>query len=215
MLFIQAAAKCTWRVLTEASGALGVLISLAGTLAESLGLKTGMPNWVWIAIGSALLFITACKIEMELMREREKNRNPQPTIRLEDVVKRIRGKDDIFGPENSESSEVLKVLTLIRENAANGSLIIFGSQEARYVKPEHQGMAISRMAIPKVFWETNAFDYIAFTTNRDGITKPTRKPDDRSDEYEYIWLDIQQVDAIWPKPKKRIEWQNPLRFREG
>jgi hypothetical protein len=68
MLLIQAAMKCAWRVLSEASGAVGVLISLAATFAEAMGWKPPVgPNWMWIAIGAALLFVTACKIELELM----------------------------------------------------------------------------------------------------------------------------------------------------
>lgn len=206
----RAVFSCIWRVLSSASGGLGFLISAIGTLLQSADKAIVFPGWAFLAVGALLLFITAIQIEWELLQEKEKRRKPAPTMSLEAVVKRIRGKEDIFGPENSESAEVLRALTLIRERAANGSLTIFGSREARYVRPEHHATAISRMPIPKEFWLDNTIDYIAFTTNRDGITKMVGKPNDRSNEYEYLWLDKHEVDTIWPPPRRTIRWRAPI-----
>jgi hypothetical protein len=194
------------------------ITTLAGAASTAIGGTqhyfgvTTIPTWIWWLAAIVLMLATAVQVQWELMREKDTNRKPQPNMRLEDVVKRIRGKDDIFGPENSESGEVFKALTLIREHGAIGSLMIFGSKEIRYIKPEHHDLAVSRLPIPKEFWEANGFDYIAFLGNRHGITKPTQRPDDRSNEYEYIWLDKDQVDNVWP-PIKSIEWRSPISFK--
>jgi hypothetical protein len=174
---------------------------------------SSVPAWIWWFSAIVILFVSAILLEMSLQKEKEKTRKPQPTIKLEDVVKRIRGKEDIFGQNNSESQEVLRALTLIREKAYNGALTIFGSKEVRYVKPEQHHVATSRLVIPREFWEKYQLDYIAFASNRDGITKPIGRPDDRSIEYEYIWLDRHQVDEIWPPSRKSIDWKNPIRFK--
>jgi hypothetical protein len=197
------------------SSAVAILLGVLKNMGFEVPLISAVPAWVWWLGAIVILFVSAVFLEMSLQKEKDKNRAPRPNMKLEDVVKRIRGKDDIFGPENSESAQVLQALTLIRESAHNGALTIFGSKEVRYVKPEHHEFAISRMAIPPEFWKTYTFDYIAFTSNRDGITKPIGRPDDRSMEYEYIWLDRDQVDSLWPPPRKRIEWQNPIRFKQS
>jgi hypothetical protein len=216
MLFIQAATKCAWRVLTEASGALGVLISGAGSLAEALGLKAGMPNWVWIAIGAALLFITACKIELELMRERESRRKPEPNMTLEEVVKRIRGKDDIFGPESSESMEVKRAFTWIEERAKTGAITVFAVKGISYFPDKGNADAyVRRFPVPANEWETHVIDYLAFLDDPKGRITPYSPTEEAKvgSGYAYVWFDRGEINSIWPAPKRKMRWRWPLSFK--
>jgi hypothetical protein len=181
---LKAFSTCAALVLRSWSGITGATTALVGAL-KNVGLEAiPIPAWAWWLAAIILLFYTAVRLQMSLLEEQAKNRNPEPSMRLEDAVKRIRGKDDVFGANDSEDRdrEVMRALTLIRERASSGSLAIFGSKEVRFYKPADREIALSRMPIPKGFWEAYELDCAAFKTNRDGITKPTAKPDDRSTE---------------------------------
>jgi hypothetical protein len=203
--------RCVFLVGTQITTLAGGASTIIGAAQQYWGVQMP-PPWVWWLIAIVLIFVTAVRVQWRLLEEQDKNRNPEPDMRLEDAVKRIRGKDDIFGAEYSESTEVLKALNLIRERGANGSLAIFGSKEVRFVKPEHLSL-IPRLPIPKEYWEDNGLDYIAFTTNRHGISRPIGRTDDRTNEYEYIWLDHRQVDSAWPTRRKKLELRNPIRLK--
>jgi hypothetical protein len=215
MLFIQAASKCVWRVLTEASGALGVMISGAATLAEALGRKAGMPNWVWIAIGAALLFITACKIELELMQERESRRKPKPDMPLREAVERIRGKEHVLG--DGETIEIVRAFTRIKERALTGEITVFGAHGIQYL-PEGGDVdaVLPRLPIPGDSWNNCSLSLLPF------MQQPSCgriENDDSNDRphgsgYGYIWLDRKQVESIWPLQGRKLTWRNPLKLEK-
>jgi hypothetical protein len=214
MGMFRAALSCVYRVLTMGSGALGLVISLTGTILQSVDKSIVFPGWIILALGALLLFITAIRIEWELMQEKEKNRKPRPDMKLEDVVKRIRGKEDIFGPENAESTQVLDALSRIRESGANGAVTIFGVKGLQYLPNSSSVIAdaiVVRLVIPAVFWEKNAISYLGFVKDRIGVTEDTTTTNQGfGTGYGYLWFDSMQVDSIWPPARVRIAWKNPF-----
>jgi hypothetical protein len=207
---------CIKRVIGTLTGFGGTVSSIIGALSEWLKQPIAVPGWAWIVLGSALLFATACRIEWELLQEKDKNRKSEPDMTFEQVIERIRGKKDIFGPENSESLEVSKAFRSIEERAASGALVIFGSKGIRSLdglQRDTVGAMLKRLPIPADFWSSNSFDYLSFIEDRSGATTDTTQRDQKfGSGYGNIWLDSKQVNSIWPEPRKRIAWSNPIRF---
>jgi hypothetical protein len=196
------------RVVRTASGSFGVLSSIIGTLSQWLGRPLAIPGWAWISIGAFLFFATACRVEWELIKEKEKNRKPQPTKQLEGVVKQIIGKDDIFGPDNAESMQVLQALEAIREKALHGLIDVFGcdSREWRATKPAQWDMLV-RHRIPADHWRDNRIDYLEFANDRFGEVRDL--PNKTGPTHIMLWFDQTQVDSNWPR---KTDWKDIFRF---
>ena len=211
----RAIVACIRRVISSTSGAFGTGTSVMGAISEWTGQPVAVSGWVWLTLGAVLLFVTACRIEWELMQEKDKKRKPQANMNLEDVVKRIRGTDDIFGPNSSESAEVFKALKSLVEHGATGSLTIFGCKDVKCAPANYVDMAMPpRLPIPAEFWRTNSFDYTAFTGDRIGITRDGTSNDNAiGSGFGYIWFDRAQIDSIWPRPRSKINLRNPFRFK--
>jgi hypothetical protein len=205
---------CCFLVGTRLTTIAGGASTLIGAAQQYLGVS-GLPAWFWWALAILLMLATAVRVQWELLQEQDRNRKPEPNMSLEDVVKRIRGKEDVFGPEHSESMEVLRAFKLLTERGATGAITIFGSKGVRYVKPEFTDVALTRLPIPAEFWQTNTFDYSAFLDDRSGVTRNETKPHELGSGYGYIWFDRQQINAIWPPRRRTLDWKNPFRFREN
>jgi hypothetical protein len=141
-------------------------------------------------------------------------RQPEPTMRLEDVVKRIRGTDDVFGPDNSESMKVLQALEAIREKALHGTIAVFGClyREWRATKPEHWPILV-RHPIPPGHWTDHGISYIEFTTDRMGEVRDLANKEAAT--YIMLWFDAHEIDSVWPRARRRIDWANPIRWKDG
>lgn len=177
---------CAFRVTSQWTTIVGGVFTMIGTVQQYSDIAR-VPVLIWWLAAIIALLATAFRIQWQLLDEQDKNRKPQPNMKLEDAVKRIRRKGDIFGPNNSESAEVMRALTLLREHGSTGELTIFGSKEVRFVKPEHYDVAITRLPIPTEFWQTHDFDYIAFTDDQNGMTRDSTKAQGESRiEYSYI-----------------------------
>src|SRR5262249_34517119 len=144
----RAIIACIKRVISTVSGAAGTASSIVGAISEWIGHAIAVPGWAWLIFCASLLFATACRIEWELMQEKDKNRKPRPDMPLKAVITRIRGKEDIFGFEKSESMEVFRALTRIREHAVTGQLTIFGVRGFKYLPSNFSDAAVTRLPIP-------------------------------------------------------------------
>jgi len=132
---------------------------------------------------------------------------PTATMKFIDVLIRIRGKVDIFGPESSESRDVLATFTLIREKAINDEIVVFGRKEWRMTRAEDLEILAPRIPIPIKHWEDHVIDYTVFANDRLAITENNKTIQDTKDTYGDLWFDKNQVDTIWPAPKQTIkEW---------
>jgi hypothetical protein len=204
MLFIQAATKCIWRVASEASGAFGILFTVAGSAAEALGWKAVMPNGGWIAIGAGLLFITACKIEKELMDERNRNSKPVPSVSLQTLVTRLAGGEDRH--EEGINRKTLEALKAIRQEGRLGRLAIFGRTDAVEGHEDHYPLG----PVNGDYWETAQISYLDYIQNPKCKTEAAKNPKP-STYFSDLHFDKFQIEAIWPSPKpRRFTFRNPI-----
>jgi len=206
MLSLQVVIKCAWRVLSEYSGALGALISLAGILLEAFGLKAGTtPNWAIIAIGAALFFVTACKIELELVRERDKNRSPTPSVSLDALTKRLAGEGSPLHVPGLPQ-KIWDAHSAIRQEGRLGRLSIFGRPDAVAGNLDHTPLA----PIPADFWEFAQIDYMEYLQDPRCKTEAAKHPGPRT-HFSDLHFDAHQIDAIWPaKKRRRFRLQSPI-----
>ena len=195
--------NCVKRVAATYEGAGGIFSAVFGSLAEFFGARPGLPGWAWLALGALLLFFTACRIEWELLKEKETGKKAEPNMRLEEAVKRIRGKEDIFGPDNSESASVLEALETLREKLLHEHIEAFGCrhEEWRAAHSDLRGMLV-RHKIAAHHWEDHNLDYLTFTEDRAGLVVPIHKPLGEATHYQ-IWFDADQIDRVWPAPRKK------------
>jgi hypothetical protein len=193
------------------------VIALIGSALQSFDKTFVVPGWAILAVGTLLLFIAACQIESELIQEKAKNRKPLPDMPLEAAVKRICGKEDVFGPDDNPT-EVLQALKSLAERAAAGAITIFGVKGIQYLPSgprETVDAVVKRPPIDAKFWETNSIQYLSFYKDRIGVTENDIGTKDVGTGYGYLWLDTKQIDALWPAPRKRINWRHPIQFRES
>ena len=188
-------------------------IGIGGTALFTIA-GIGAPLFGWAISGPIMIACAAVAAWgfWPVIRGRAKARPPEPNTRLEDVVKRIRSKEDIFGPENAESMKVLEALESIREKALHGSLTVFGceSREWRATKPEHWGLLV-RHQIPAEHWKDHKIDYMEFATDRHGEVIDV--PNARGATYRMLWFDKDQVSQLWPQRRRKIDWRNPINWR--
>lgn len=180
---------------------------MVGTFSQYLEKQLVVPGWAWTAVGAGLLFWTACRIEWELLAEKDKSRKAEPSMQLEEVVKRIRGKDDIFGRENSESMEVMRALQALREKAQLGLLEVYGRKGWRSVRPAEYDL-IPRVRIPVEYISEHWVSYIEFIDDRRG--ELSHDANSAPGEYIDIWFDRAQVEAMWPPRRFHLSFRNPI-----
>src|SRR5580704_3040606 len=207
--------RCIAGVWKLSAAKFGALFTVIGALQQYANIAT-IPSWVWWLAAILALAATAFQIQWQLLEENDKNRKPRPDMALDSVLKRIRRKDDIFGPQSSESMEVGKAFRRIEEHALTGELVVFGVPGLRYVPEAAKVDAIvKRVPIPRDAWQKHSFDYTALLQDRSGRIAPDdRHKDGFGTGWAYIWFDEHQIDAIWPRPRKTIDWRNPFRFRD-
>jgi hypothetical protein len=210
MLFIRAATKCVWRVLSDIGGALGALLTIFGIFAEAMEWRIVMPNWGWIALGALLLFITACKIEMELMEECEKNRKPEPNLPLAAVLKRITGFDSVMplsGEQPGKADATANALIEIRQKAVLGKLSVFARRGDRPILAHQDPSPL--LALPVDIWNDHEIYYLALLTDSRGqIRKQFQR--DETVEYSDVWFDTIQLKEVWPEKRGKISFRSPF-----
>jgi hypothetical protein len=201
---------CIRRVFSTVTGAIGALSSLIGSLSEWLGHQIVVPGWAWLAFGSVLLFATACRIEMELMREKDKNLKPQPTLKLAQVITRITGFVSVMplsAEQSGKAAATGDALDEIGEKANLGLLNVFG--RTGRVLLQHQRSSPLGL-IPQDHWERYGIDYLELLTDERGITKGMISASDNIG-FTDLWFDAEQVDAIWPAKKRpKFVWRMPI-----
>ncbi len=203
--------SCIKRVVRSVTGALGTLSTAIGAVSEWLQHPIVVPGWVWITAGAILLFATACRIEWELLKEKAKNRTPRPDMSLEDLVRRVRGKQDVFGPEHPGDIEVLRAFTRIEEHAAAGAITVFGVPGVTHVASFGNPDAVARrVPIPVDAWRTHSLSYTDFLQDKSGRVDPTDQHQRIvGGGYGNIWFDSRQIDSLWPTSRRRLNWRNP------
>jgi hypothetical protein len=193
----------------DLSGGFGLLTSVVGILSEIFQQPILVPGWAWLAVGAGLLFMTACRIEWDLLAEKQKNRKPQPNMQLEDAVKHIIGEDEI---REEHGVEVARVLAALREQALLGTLQVFARKGWRSA-----GLAaldsVPRSIVPAAYFEDHWISSIEFMSDHRGeinyIANST------PGEYMDVWFDLAQIDAVWPAPRRRITLRNPFKLSEA
>ena len=73
---LKAIFVCIKRVIGTLTGFGGAVSSFIGAISEWSGHPVAVPGWAWLVLGAVLLFATACKIEWELLREKENKLGP-------------------------------------------------------------------------------------------------------------------------------------------
>jgi len=122
---------------------------------------------------------------------------PQPNIRLEDVVKRITGLREL---SERDEKGIKDACERLREKALNRVIVIFGGLDWRKTPPaDYHNMV--RGAIEPDFWRTNRLAPDSLTgSDKRGRTVPlSGLAMSRDLDYYSIWLDEDQVNAVWPE----------------
>ena len=145
---LKATLHNVWGALNDFSSGLGVVIAVFATAFSIPAIQSPWSLWLWIAV-AILFFVRSVKLYQELESQKEVIRKPSPTMKLGDLLVRIVGKPDIFGPDNSESMQVLASLTLIREKAQNDELKVFGRGEWRSTRPADMETLAPRSEPPR------------------------------------------------------------------
>jgi hypothetical protein len=178
------------------------------------------PAWVWIvvAVGSAM----SLAIRSDWQAYREEHQHPRHDMRLETLVKRIVGSDDLRGSNNPDKAG--KALNDIRERALQGESAVWGRRDALTTNLELYPLA----PIPADYWDEFAINFLRFTVAPAGesmrirgtpqremianTVTTTLHPVARADAiYSDLWFCAYQVDKIWPEPKRPFRWQLPIR----
>lgn len=123
----------------------------------------------------------------------------QPSLRLEDVVKRLSGKSTLPGSNDRGSTQIFDVCEMLREKALQGAIDIFGGINWRSTRPADYDKMV-RARVPADFWRTHRIDVIEFLGSPDkrGMTvalAPTARPLG-AEQYYGIWFDKNQIDAL-------------------
>jgi len=140
---------------------------------------------------------------------------PQPNMRLEDVVKRITGKDDFPGANESGGEEIRRVCEGLRQKAVLENISTFGGINWRTTRPADYDR-ITLVRIPAEYWKDHRIDVIEFLgpdkkRGRTIALTGTPSPDD----YYGIWFDKNEIDALWPAPRRKIDWRNPINWKSS
>lgn len=124
---------------------------------------------------------------------------PQPTMRLEDVVKRITGLNELPGSNEPGSAQVFDACELLREKALNRAINVFGGLNWRTTKPADYDKMV-RGPIKPEFWLKNRINAIDLMgEDKRGRTVPlTGLAMSHDEDYFSIWFDENQVESIWP-----------------
>jgi hypothetical protein len=125
---------------------------------------------------------------------------PEPTVRLEEVVKRILMVEKLPLPIDRGSTEVIHACNAIREKALNGILTVFGGIDWRSTAPADYDRMV-RAAIPADFWKNRKIDVVGFLDPQDnyrGFTCDMTGYRGR-DDYYGIWFDRDETEATWPR----------------
>ena len=156
------------RVSSDYSTWAGAVSAIVAWATDHWGWTTPVPSWAWWMLAVILLFVAAVRSEMAAERAREANRKPSPTVSLMDLLPRIRGTVDIFGPQYSESGKLADALALIREKAMLGEITVFGKTNWRSATPENYKW-LPRERISPEYWNTHELDYMEFVQDRRGV----------------------------------------------
>lgn len=197
--------KCAVDAAVNWSTVIGLIAAAAAALSGLDGKILSVPSWVFWTAALALLFVTACRAYWALENERNYKRKPEPTIRLKDVMSRIRGKSDHFGPDYKESQAVSDALLVLQEKAALGLISVFGRLDWRNDSPSKSDNAL-RLPIPPDEFRRNYFGPMFFFENPSG---GLFEPQERVPKYVDIWFDRAEIDKLWPEPW-RLPWRLTL-----
>jgi hypothetical protein len=145
---------------------------------------------------------------------RGQNQKPQPNMRLEDVVKRITGLQRLPAAIEPGSTDIIDACELLREKALHDLIDVFGGIGWRATRPADYDRMI-RDRIPSNYWRDHQLDVIGFLGGDDHRGRTCDLAGDSSGEDYYgIWFDKDQIDALWPAPKRRIDWRNPINWKQ-
>ncbi len=119
----------------------------------------------------------------------------EPNMPLKEVLKQIRGKENVF--EAGDNMETLRALEALRERALHDQMTIFGWSygEWRRTPPAHWHMLV-RQRIPAVQWKSIHIDYQELSTDGLGMTIPLGDPS--QEKYIGLFADRREVDSLWP-----------------
>jgi hypothetical protein len=193
--------KAIWnsavRVLADYPTWAGALSAVLAWTTEHWGWPAIVPPSVWWALAALFLFAVAVRSEMAAQEAKAAKRKPSPTWSLQDdVLPRLRGTHDLFGPAFSESGKLADALADIREKALLGQVTVFARKGWRSATPASYPQ-IPREPVPADLWKSHSIEYLEFLKDRRGAITPNI-PAGSSAEYIDLWFDEAEVRAAWP-----------------
>jgi hypothetical protein len=159
------------------------------------------PNYVDIAVRERDLTVAIEAMKGDSLRREVSDPNkPEPNMQLDEVVKRITGRDKLPLPIEEGSVDLIYACNQIREKALNDLIVIFGCTEWRSTQPKDYDHMV-RSRIPAEYWRNHKIDAAdSFGTDpilRRGITSKITGGWDKT-EYLWLWFDRSQVETQWP-----------------
>ena len=137
---------------------------------------------------------------LSTQRRTKQSSKPEPNMHLEEVVKRLTGRDRLPLPIDPGSDDLIYACNQIREKALNDQIAVFGCAEWRATQPKDYDHMV-RSRIPAEYWKSHKIDAAdSFGTDqifRRGITSRIAGGWDGT-EYLWLWFDRSQVEAQWP-----------------
>lgn len=195
--------RCLKRVGSHISTWVSAGSTALGAFSEVTGKKIAAPATVWWVVAICSVFYTALLLEADLIEERAR-REPLPDMPAADAVRRIIGGDLASGEEGAANTLAAAVFAF-QEAAHLGQLAVWGRKAdlAEFASAS----VLSRIDPP--FWEQLGLDLIALW----GGVAQTELPGTYSTEKRRFFdlrVSRDQVDAIWPVPKRA--WRLRLPF---
>jgi hypothetical protein len=143
--------------------------------------------------------IEELKVQNARSRAMENPLNLEPTIRVDEVVKRITGRSRIPGPTEPGTQDLLDACENLREKGLRGSIAIFGGINWRTTLPADYDRVIRDRISPE-YWRDHKIDVIDLMNDPRGRTSGLNGVCEADDFYG-VWFDRRQIDLLWP-PKR-------------
>src|SRR6266446_6826816 len=122
---LKTACKSIGRVISHWTTLLGGVATFIGILQQTGVIPAILPAWVWWGIAIALILMTALRLDMDLLAERQK-RAPESNMSLEDVVVRITDIPSTSQNDGKFGARISDAFDTLRELALQGHLAVFG-----------------------------------------------------------------------------------------
>lgn len=182
-------------------------------MGELLGGNLG----ILIEYGPPIIFASITIFLMwRIFRRHNANRISEPNMRLEDVLKRIVGRSTLPLPDETDSALILNACERLREKALLGVIDVFGGINRGATRlPDYDSMI--RDKIGPEYWRSHQINAIGLLGNNDMMGRTTASDpfaegfgDTDSNYYYGIWFNRNQIDAIWPPPRRRTKFRSPV-----